>query len=438
MSVFDADVIVVGAGIAGLTAARALAERGQRVLVLEARQRVGGRVFSRTIEGGQTVELGAEFVHGRPPELWALIEEAGAETTERDGAMLREIAPGKVEEDDDTEEDLFGPLEQLEDWKKSDIPFAEWLGAQDMEPWCKQALTGYVEGFNAADAAVIGVRSLGEQQKAETAIDGDRAWHVRGGYAQLAEYLARRVRELGGEVRLGCEVLGVRWRAEHVELETNHGTLLHAPKCVLTLPLSLLQRVNDEGGVRMAPEPSAIAQARRLAMGHVVRFTMVFRERWWLESPAVVKDAAQRLSFLFNLRGVPTVWWTPHPEREQFPTLTGWVGGPRSEALLGLSADQLGDRACQALAEVFAVDPARVRRALLATHTHNWSGDQYACGAYSYVPAGAIDAPARMTQPELETLFFAGEHTDTTSHWGTVHAAIRSGLRVAKQVLGQP
>ena len=76
----DADVIVIGAGMAGLAAARTLAERGVRVVVLEARERVGGRVFSRVVEGGQAVELGAEFVHGRPPELWALIDEAGVET----------------------------------------------------------------------------------------------------------------------------------------------------------------------------------------------------------------------------------------------------------------------------------------------------------------------------------------------------------------------
>ena len=81
----DIDVIILGAGMAGLVAARALAERGLRVCILEARQRVGGRVVSQKVEGGGTVELGAEFVHGRAPELWALIDEVGARTVERDG-----------------------------------------------------------------------------------------------------------------------------------------------------------------------------------------------------------------------------------------------------------------------------------------------------------------------------------------------------------------
>src|ERR1700753_2953964 len=84
----DSQVLVIGAGMAGLAAARALAERGVQVTVLEARERVGGRVLTRHADGA-TVELGAEFVHGRAPELWALIEEAGVETVERDGTMLR-------------------------------------------------------------------------------------------------------------------------------------------------------------------------------------------------------------------------------------------------------------------------------------------------------------------------------------------------------------
>src|SRR5271170_6738837 len=81
------DVIIIGAGMAGLTAARALAEAGKKVLVIEAQDRIGGRIWTRHI-GDEAIELGAEFIHGRPPELWALIEEAGLETYERDGAQL--------------------------------------------------------------------------------------------------------------------------------------------------------------------------------------------------------------------------------------------------------------------------------------------------------------------------------------------------------------
>ena len=431
MADFETDVLVLGAGMAGLAAARALAERGVRVTVLEAKDRVGGRVSSRVAEGGGVVELGAEFVHGRAPELWALIDECGAETTERVGTMLREEWGGGVAEDDPQDEAMFEPLEKLENFAGEDVAFADWLATSDVPEGERGALLGYVEGFNAADARRIGVKALGVQQKAEDAIEGDRAWHVRGGYEQLAKYLAARVKELGGNVRLNCEVLGVTWREGLVEVATSAG-LLRAAKCVVALPLGVLQ-----AGFKIEPEPQAMLAARRLEMGHAVRFTMVFRERWWLGSKAVEKDKLAAMSFLFTPQRDVKVWWTAHPEAQAQPALTGWVGGPRAMALEGKSAGELGREACAMLAAAFGVAEDLVRAQLVTTYAHDWSGDRFTRGAYSYVPAGAIDAPAAMARGEAGTLFFAGEHTDVTGHWGTVHAALRSGLRAAEQVLGE-
>jgi monoamine oxidase len=430
------EVLVIGAGMAGLTAARALAERGVKVCVVEAQDRVGGRVLTRKTAGGGMVELGAEFVHGRAPELWALISEAGVATVERDGTMLREQWGGGVAEDDPQDAEMFVPLEELENFVGEDISFAEWLLASDVPAEERGALVGYVEGFNAADAQRIGVKGLGAQQKAEGAIEGDWSWHVVGGYVQLAEYLVEKVRELGVEVRLGCEVAAVRWDSGRVTLETSQGEIV-AAKCIVTLPLGVLHRVNREGGVRMEPEPAAVAAAQRMAMGDAARFTMVFRERWWEQSTVCVEEALRRMSFLFTPERLPPVWWTGHPETEALPTLTGWVGGPRAAAFLGKSAEALGQAACAALAEVFAMERGEVTAALVETHVRDWAADPYALGAYSYVPAGAIDAPKAMAAAEAGTMFFAGEHTDLTANWGTVHAAVGSGWRAARQVLGE-
>ncbi len=425
------DVLVLGAGIAGLAAARSLVERGMRPLVLEARARVGGRIYSlQTSEG--VVELGAEFVHGRDPQLWALIDEAKAQTVERNGAMLRETAPGELTQDEDIEDSLFAPLDQLADLPQ-DMSFEEWLASSNLPKQQHAALRSYVEGFNAADASRISALSLGLQQKAEDSIEGDRAWHVRGGYSQLAIYLANRVRKLGGEIRLGCIIQSVRWSAGEVVVETNHG-IFRAARCIVTLPLGVLQRVNRDGGIVFEPEPAAIAHARRLAMGSAERLTMIFREPWWEQSKRVNKKSLQTMSFLFTFRRSPPVWWTPYPEPQALPTLTGWVGGPRAAKLIGRDAEELGEQACRELAEVFGLPEQQIRDALMATHKHDWELDPFAFGAYSYVPAGAVDAPAAMAEPECNTLFFAGEHTDTTGHWGTVHAALGTGLRAARQV----
>lgn len=434
-NVIETDVLILGAGMAGLTAARALAERGRRVVVLEARDRVGGRVLSLQADG-TTVELGAEFIHGRAPELWALIDEAGVETTERDGSMLRarvEGLGGVVE--DDSREGSFDALEELESYTGPDVPFSDWLETSDVAQEDRAALIGYVEGFNAADATRIGIRGLGEQQKAEDATEGDRAWHVQGGYAQLADYLAKKIRELGGEIVLNAEVKEIEWQPQSVHIVTTSGAEFHAEQCVIALPLPVVQRINF-AGIEMFPEPRAIDESRRIAMGHVARFTMIFRRAWWLDSTGGASaDALREMSFLFTPQDVPSVWWTPHPEPGP-AMLTAWVGGPRSAKLAGSSTEDQAEIGCAVLAKAFGVAVEDVRAELVSTHTHDWSGDPYALGAYSYIPSGAINAPRAMTEPESDTLFFAGEHTDITGHWGTVHAAMRSGLRAAEQVMG--
>lgn len=426
------EVLILGAGIAGLAAARALARRGVRVLILEARDRVGGRIHTlETAEG--VVELGAEFVHGRAPELWALIEEAGAKTALRDGSMLRESWDGELCEDERMEDGgLFDPLERLADLQE-DMTFSDWLATSDVPEPQRPALRGYVEGFNAADANRISAISLGVQQKAEEAIGGEQAWHIIGGYSQLTTYLANRLRELGGEIRLNCAVRSVRWTVGDVTVETNVG-IFRAARCIVTLPLGVLQQANREGSLHFDPEPYALEQARRLAMGAAERFTMVFRERWWEKSTRLDQKALRSMSFLFTPKRMPPVWWTARPEPEALPKLTGWAGGPRALQLTGRDTEELGRAACSELAKVFALPEQAIRMALVATHRHDWSQDPFSRGAYSYVAAGAIDAPGAMTKPEAGTLFFAGEHTDITGHWGTVHAALRSGLRAATQV----
>ena len=431
-------VIVLGAGLAGLQAARALAERGERVVVLEARERVGGRVWS-TRCGDATAELGAEFVHGRPPELWTLIEEAGLSAVEREGSTLRTRVGGGLDEDE-LDESAFEKLEQLRpdaqgQFAMADQPFAEWLAAQTMRYEEANALRGFVEGFNAADARRIGIHGLGAQQRAEDASEGDRMWHVAGGYAQVAEYLRERVVELGGEIRLGAEVTRVAWRAGEVEVKIAGGEVHRAAKCVVTLPLGVLQRTGP-GAVEFVPRPQALEQAQRLAMGQAVRVTMIFRSRWWERSCASVSDKALReLSFLFTPQETPAVWWTARPEPGP-PALTGWIGGPRSAALTGLDSAAVAEASCAALCRVFGISESVLRDEMVACGHHDWSSDRFAMGAYSYVPAGALDAPRRMTEPEGCTLYFAGEHTDVTAHWGTTHAALRSGLRAAAQVMG--
>jgi monoamine oxidase len=412
------DVVVVGAGMAGLTAARGLLERGLSVCVVEARERVGGRILSER-RGDVVVEMGAEFVHGRPPELWALIEEAGLETYELDGAQVEADGEGGWRDGSGEEDDRFAVLEELEGFAGPDCGFIEYADRIGVTGDERAGIVSFVEGFNAADARVASVMALGAQQAAEGAIEGDRMWHVRGGYARVPEYLAGRVTELGGVLRLGFAVDEVRWERGRAAV-LGRGEEIRAGRAVVTVPVGVLQA----GTIRFVPEPQdRLELAGKLRMGQVCRFTMVFRERFWAER-------APAMSFLFSFEETPSVWWTPYPDETAM--LTGWVGGPRSDALAGLSAEELGAKGCEVLGRAFGMD---VRELLVSCAMHDWRGDAWTLGAYSYIAAGELDTPRRMGEPVEETLYFAGEHTDVTGHWGTVHAAMRSGLRVVEQII---
>jgi monoamine oxidase len=419
------DVVVIGAGMAGLTAARALAEAGRKVLVVEAQDRIGGRIWTRHI-GEEAIELGAEFIHGRPPELWALIDEAGLEIYERKGKRLC-FEDGGLNDCGDEMDEAIQPLEKLENFKGPDVSFAEYLDREKTPMEERGSIIGFVEGFNAADHREVSAASLGVQQKAEDASGGDQVYRLRGGYDQLPRYLSEKITELGGKVLTGTPVKEIQWEQGLAEVVSDLWSF-NAPQVIVTLPLAVLQN----GSVTITPEPHQILEAAgRLRMGQVRRFTMLFSERFWEKLPP--QPALEEMSFLFAFSEMPPVWWTPHPEPSN--TITGWVGGPRSAALAGLDAKTLAGKACTVLARIFGLRKDTVQKMLKGCYTHDWQHDRFALGAYSYVATGGLDASREMAEPVADTLFFAGEHTDITGNWGTVHAAIRSGLRAAEQVL---
>ncbi len=411
------EVVVVGAGVAGLAAARVIAEAGRRVTVLEAQERVGGRI--RTVRvGDEVVELGAEFLHGRAAELWGLIEEAGLETYERVGEFMRAGEEGPVEMEDGGDEVLEG----LKSFAGPDSSFAEYVDRLGLKEAERRQVTGFVEGFNAADAREASVLALGRQQRAEDEIEGDRSWRVTEGYDRVPEFLRGCVEAAGGQVVLGAQVTEVEWRERAATVRCEDRRKFKAGKVVVALPLGVLQA----GAVRFTPEPGGVmGAAGRMRMGQVCRVTLRFRRRIWPEE----------MSFLMARESLPTVWWSERGGAREGLTLTGWVGGPRSAALNGLGEEALRERAIQGLAQALRMDGEEVRGELTRFYMHDWQGDEWARGAYSWVPVGGAEASAEMAGPVAGTLFFAGEHTDTTGHWGTVHAALRSGLRAGRQVL---
>ncbi|WP_263417235.1 flavin monoamine oxidase family protein [Terriglobus albidus] len=421
----ETDVLIIGAGMAGLTAARTLAEAGVQVMLLEAASRAGGRILT-VRESDEVVELGAEFIHGKAPELWRLIEEAGLETYEIDGDNYS-FEDNHLRKNDEVGEG-FTFLEKCEDWQQPDLSFAAFLEQHpQLDEGTRRHLINFVEGFNAADHHKISVVSLGIQQKAEGQIEGERAFRVRAGYDLLPQHQLDRARAAGAKLSLNTKVESVGWNYHRVRVQAlQDGRSVHflARRVIVAVPLGVLQA----GRIAFSPSPPALRHAHGLCMGQARRFTLVFRDRFWATDTEL-----EKLSFLFAFDGMPPVWWTPHPASSC--TLTGWVGGPRSQQMAGLTEAKLAELACVQLATIFSRPVEQIRSQLLQCRTHDWHDDPLAAGAYSYVAVGGAESSRLMSEPAEGTLFFAGEHTDTTGHWGTVHAAMRSGLRAAQQVL---
>jgi len=431
----DADVLVVGAGIAGLAAAERLAQRGRRVLVLEARDRIGGRIHTtHDPELDVPVELGAEFVHGRPAELMALIQRLGL--TVVPARERHQRGPGEAAH---PLPDLPHTLAKLLDGadRGPDRAAADLLRehAAAARPGELEAAARYLEGFHAADLAVLGTRALAQNEEAGNE-DGDEIQRVAEGYGTLLRRLADGIDADHCEIRLDTEVRALRWRRGEARAQVLVGRSAQfqeilASSVVLTVPLPGLRRLlTGPASERLEPVPPGWMEALRcLHMGAAHRVVLGFDRRWW------APDDRDRPSFVHGGGEAFPVWWTALPSRA--PVVTGWAGGPRAGLLSGKGEDTMIRAALESVASVFGRDMGELRSRLRVAYAHDWSADRLAGGAYSYGGVGAIEARTVLVRPVEATLYLAGEAVAEEGRNATVHGALASGYRAAERLLAQ-
>ena len=433
-----ADVVIVGAGVAGLAAARCLREQGARVLVLEARPRIGGRVFTiRDPRSPLPIELGAEFLHGDAPEVRAIAD--AARLTAVDIAGDRWIAShGRLSRMDDFWERLDRVLSQADASREPDRPLSEFLaerpgGKRFAED--RRLAREFVENFHAAELDRISERAVAEVGNPGKDPEEQRIGRLIDGYAPVAEWLAAPLRMA---IRLESPVAAIDWSAGHVRVST-HPTggkeeIATGRAAIVTIPVSLLHAgARGRGALAITPEvPSVREAAAGAGMGHVERIVVM------LDRPLVeIMDEKRRgklarLSFL-QARGIPVpVWWTSYPLSSGI--LVGWVGGPGARALPS-DRRALAERAVFSLSDALGLDRRTIARHVVKTFSHDWTGDPYTRGAYSFSLVGGADVGKELSRPVRGTLFFAGESANADGRSGTVHAAIGSGYRAAKQAL---
>lgn len=431
------DVVIIGAGVAGLAAARRLHEHGARCTILEARTRIGGRVHTaRDPRSPVPIELGAEFVHGEAPELRDIARDARLTVVDVVGERWT-AANGRLSPLPDFRERLDRVLSKAKASRKPDRPLSTLLAerpgghrfARD-----RTLVREFVEGFHAAELDRISERAMAEGGNPGSDPAEQRMGRVMNGYDSVVQWLARPVT---GRVRCGRVVARVEWtrgQASVMASVKGEERETHSASAVIvTVPISLLHGDSKgRGAIAFVPEVPAVRQtAALMAMGQVRRIGIL------LDRPLIELLDGRRQEQLANLTFIQShgvdvpVWWTSFPLRTNL--LVGWAGGPYAIALEREHAN-LEDRALTSLATLLGLERGRLSRHVVASFSHDWGHDPFAHGAYSYPLVGGADAPQRLSRPVQQTLFFAGEATEEDGRTATVHGAIATGYRAAEQV----
>jgi monoamine oxidase len=419
------DVVVLGAGMSGLAAARDLVRAGLDVMVLEARDRVGGRIHTLHEQAPHGLEIGAQMIHGTRAPTWALVKEFGLETRPLIEWSRWGFSPrtGFLKPDPVQQRAVMERLtEGYHHYRGGDISYQQFLDSLKMSEKDRDSVSEEALSW-AAEPDEISLRAAIEDSATWEAYI-DQNYQVVGGYDQIPKKMAE---SLGGRVRLSTVVTGVAWTPDGVlvtcEREGKSETL-RARRAVVTLPIGILQTG------RPAFTPELPAWKRRsidaLHMGRVVVVYLLFDDWFWRDPKTGRKgwsSRAGRISF-----------WDPHPTGRGMPGLQGWITGSAAQELSDLGEKAGIQRALDWVEE--ALPRSGARRRLQWSYLRDWVRDPYALGCYSYTRPGGYGQRAILATPVRGVLYFAGEATENPPHYQTVHGAYNSGRRAAREILG--
>lgn len=413
-------VIIVGAGAAGLIAARDLAIAGLQVMVLEAATMPGGRMRTqKTGDFSEPVELGAEFVHGPLPLTLGLLAEAGIETTPVVGDM-KTVRAGRWVEEDAMSTHWESLMHELADLKE-DITVSQFLernynrGAYEE---LRKSIRRFAEGFDLADPDRASILAL----KEEWAQEEEEQYRINGGYLNLVNYLVDTCLDQGVTFYFSQEVEAISWNEGGVEVKTSKQSFT-ASRVLVTVSAGVMQRRS----IRFMPELTEQLRAYdQIGFGMVVKFIFEFSSKFW-------ESRLPNGGFILSDESIPT-WWTGPGQSK---LLTGWIGGPAAAALQKESDETLIKQAVQCLANIFGIPVDELRKQSVCEQVVRWEQEPHIHGGYSYSLPGSADAKQLLLDAVNSTIYFAGEAVYTGDSPGTVEAALQTGVQLATRILAE-
>lgn len=433
-----AGTLVVGAGVSGLTAARLLSDAGQTVIVLEARDRLGGRVYTERTTGRVT-DLGASWVHGVTDNPLAdLVQGWSMPTVEftvgsyqPDGRAIAYYGPDGVRLSDDAAaafgEDVRTADAALVGAVAGSLPDTSFGEAIEVALSTLSSITGGWDEDRTERVREF-MRHRSEEQYGVTAdlldahgldddsVDGDEVVFPEG-FDGLPTRLAE-----GLDVRLEHVVRIVRWNENGVTIITDHGELT-ADRAVVTVPVGVLK----SGTLEFDPPlpPSHADALAGLEMNAFEKVFLRFETAFWDTDVYALRQ-----------QGPAGLWWHSWYDLTRLhgePTLLTFAAGPCAETIRGWTDEQVVTSVMEALRGLYG---DRVTDPVDACITH-WQDDQFTLGSYAYMRVGSSPQDHdRLAEPIEGVLHLAGE-TTWTEDPATVTAAFRSGHRAAENILGR-
>lgn len=413
------DLVVIGAGMAGCSAARDARDAGLDVVVVESRDRIGGRMFTDHEFADAPVELGAEFIHTAEADTLPMARDAGFELLACNPADGYVMSYGGVRSPELYKDpslrkigDLLGDVTRFDG---PDQTAAEFLAPRGLEGAGRSMADQMLTIHPLGDLHELSMRGLRDDRVVDLELGIDH--RVAVGYDELPKYLAR-----DADVRLGWRVAEVQWSDDRVTVASAAGEELDARAAVCTLPVGVLKGA----AVRFTPGlPATKAGALNgLEMGAALKVLLRFEERFWPETLTML-----------GCDGPVRLYWTPlYGRSDVSPVLTAYVGGYRARALSAMS-EEAAARVC--LDDLDRLFPeTRPSMLIRAWKRVDWLTDPDTRGAYSFVRLGGAGSRAGLAAADTGALFWAGDATTTTTIAAVVHAAYVTGKRAAAEAAG--